>query len=136
MLPFIRSGDSVMISHTNGISNGDIITVINQHNTVLTHRVIDQEQLITKGDNNIVSEKSLRHQPHVFLGKVELIIRPNGTKIKPHIYSGLIYKYSILEDFFFNKLLFFLPSKKLCHGIKSITYGLFISVLKLVSWKR
>jgi len=54
MWPLLKNGDSIAISEVTSVQKGDIITVQNMYNRILTHRVIYEKDLVTKGDNNVM----------------------------------------------------------------------------------
>jgi len=80
MWPLLENGDEIFISNIENINKGDIITVHNTYGRILTHRVIDDLNLITKGDNNVFPEKPLDGSAYKLLGKLEYIIR-EGQKV-------------------------------------------------------
>ena len=76
MWPLLKNGDEISVSKKLGeLKNGDIITVHNSYGRILTHRIIDEVRLITKGDNNTFPERPLKGTSYKFIGKMEYMYR-------------------------------------------------------------
>jgi len=74
MWPLLKNGDSIFVSRARTIEKGDIITVNNHYGRTLTHRVLDEVNLTTKGDNNVFPEKPLLGKSYEMIGKLDYII--------------------------------------------------------------
>lgn len=130
MWPLLENGDSIAISEVTSVQKGDIITVQNSYNRILTHRVIHEEDLVTKGDNNVFPEKALAGKNYKLLGKVDYVIR-NGKHISIDHYNTIFYKYSIAEMKVYAFIKKILPVNSIIYFIKQITYPIFIFILKI-----
>ena len=83
MYPTLQKGDFILIKRNNDYKNGDIITYDYESNYLVTHRIIEKNNIffITKGDNNN-SEDDKFIQLDNIKGKVILILnRKNQISI-------------------------------------------------------
>lgn len=130
MWPLLENGDSISISKVSSVQKGDIITVQNPYNRILTHRVMHEKELITKGDNNVFPEKALTGKSFKLLGKVDYVIR-DGKHINIDHYNTIFYKYSTMEMKVYAFIKKIVPVNSIIYFIKQITYPIFIFILKL-----
>ncbi len=95
MEPTINIGDDVLIQITKDIQKGDIVVFDNKQNdNFILHRVvqINEENVVTKGDSNNVSDRAISKED--IIGKT-LVIFPKLGKIqeffrRPYIFIPLV----------------------------------------------
>jgi signal peptidase I len=135
MWPLLKKGDFICISKTETIVNGDIITVLNSYGKILTHRVVDEINLITKGDNHVYPEKPLYGNQYKVLGKLNSIKRDNQN-INIDSYNHLFYCFSKFEVKLYSGIKRIVRIDKIVYLIKAIIYSVFIFFFKRLSWKK
>jgi len=86
MNPIIQIGDIIIVKLTDNIQEDDIIT-FKENNKFITHRVINinENEIITKGDNNNTQDKPIRRTD--VLGKVVYMV--NNVNIWKKVFSDI-----------------------------------------------
>ncbi|KGL59135.1 hypothetical protein PHEL85_3409 [Polaribacter sp. Hel1_85] len=131
MWPLLKDGDEILVSNDSCVlKKGDIITVCNRYGRILTHRIIDEVTLVTKGDNNVYPEKALLKTSFELLGKVDYVIK-KGRKININKYNTIFLKYSSFEMKTYAYIKKHIPFNSLIYSIKKIMYPIFIFTLKI-----
>ncbi|MCL7753097.1 S24/S26 family peptidase [Polaribacter sp. Z022] len=131
MWPLLKNGDEILVSKNSyELRKGDIITVHNSYGRILTHRIIDEKKLITKGDNNVFPEKALIGSSYKLIGKVAYVIK-NGKKNDINKLNTIFFKYSFFEMKIYASIKNYIPFNTFIYCLKKITYSSFIFIVKI-----
>ena len=79
MYPVLVDGDIIFIDSASKPKPGDIITFNYVKNTVLTHRLLSLNEIITKGDNVMYIDQAIMHED--ILGVVKRVMCARKNKV-------------------------------------------------------
>jgi len=134
MWPLLKNGDYIYISSLGRLQKGDILAIKNSRNLIITHRLVDEKKLITKGDNFVFPEKPYIGTKYEILGKLEHLI-VNGKEISIKPYDKRFCKFSIAEMKFYRFLYKIIPIKRCIYFIRQVVYLSFIFTLRIFNGK-